>query len=302
MDIEINALRIFVTVMDQKSFSAAAKALKITQPTVSQHIARLESEIKGRLFERVGHSIIPTPLAKELLDFSVPLLENVRSFQDRLQEQRVLPKGLVRYGMPESCQWTPHYRKVMSQIKEFPDLHFKIEIAPSESIIDRILRAELDFGFIVGERITPDLTYERFADEVYSAVATDISFFNPLKNTKDLDGLRLITYPGWEGFFTTWAKACGFEKNIKKLHEPHVYIGTLAGAIHATQEGAGVAILPSHCVAKELQTGKLKEWHPQKKGAIASSPIHIAKRLGDHLPKRSLLILEMLKKSKLELG
>ena len=70
MDLEIRALRIFCQVMQDKSFSEAARSLKITQPTVSQQIAKLEHEYGARLFERIGHEIVPTMAAKELFEFS----------------------------------------------------------------------------------------------------------------------------------------------------------------------------------------------------------------------------------------
>ncbi|OFZ83117.1 MAG: hypothetical protein A2583_12830 [Bdellovibrionales bacterium RIFOXYD1_FULL_53_11] len=273
---------------------------KITQPTVSQQIAKLEERLGGKLFERVGHDVIPTALAQELLVFSSSILDMMDQFEDKLQNGRILPHGTVRYAMPESCQWTPHYIKIMGQIREFPDIRFKIDILPNDAIIKGLIEGHIDFGFVLGEHIHPELRFQKFSDEVYSMVARDKELFHPFQSEAGSSKLRLIMFPGWEPFFSTWARAAGLFKQLKsKLKEPAVHIGSLAGAIHAINAGAGVGIIPSHCVANDLVTGKLYEWKPSRT-MIASSPVFIAKRIGERLPKRVEIIIEMLRLSKHE--
>ena len=297
MDIELYGMRIFCQVMVDKTFSKAAQSLRITQPTVSQQIAKLEDRMGGKLFERVGHDIVPTQLAQDLHAFARPLLESVDEFSEKLQRKRSLPRGPVRYAMPESCQWTPHYRLIMSQIIEVPEINFKIEILPNDLIISGLKGGRIDFGFVVGERIAPELKFQKFSDESYSLVAKSKELLKPI-SAKEFQKLRLITYPGWEGFFNVWAKAHGLWKNLKShIKEPAVEIGTLAGAIHAVQEGAGAAVIPTHCVAQELESKSLYKYDVGKI-TEASSPVYLTKRLGEKLPKRVELVIDMLMRSK----
>src|SRR4051812_24387040 len=135
MDVELYGLRIFYRVMMDKTFSRAAKSLRLTQPTISQQISKLETALQGKLFERVGHEVIPTQLGQELYTFTSSLLETVDQFGEKIQNQRSIPKGPVHYAMPESCQWTPHYRRIMSQIKSLPEITFKIDILTNDQII-----------------------------------------------------------------------------------------------------------------------------------------------------------------------
>jgi DNA-binding transcriptional LysR family regulator len=62
----LTRLRTFVEVYRQRSISGAARALDLTQPAVSQHIASLESAIGRQLFERHAHGVDPTGAADEL--------------------------------------------------------------------------------------------------------------------------------------------------------------------------------------------------------------------------------------------
>jgi DNA-binding transcriptional LysR family regulator len=62
----LTRLRTFVEVYRQRSISAAARALDLTQPAVSQHIASLESAIGRQLFDRHTQGVSPTPAGEEL--------------------------------------------------------------------------------------------------------------------------------------------------------------------------------------------------------------------------------------------
>ncbi len=293
MNVELYGLRIFCQVMQDNTFSKAAKSLKITQPTVSQQIAKLEHNLQGKLFERVGHDLIPTLLANELYGLATNVISTIDEFGDKLQNQQSDPKGLVRYAMPESCQWTLHYKKIMSQIIETPDITFKIDILTNEQIVQSLIEGKIDFGFVVGERLAPELRFQKFSDEAYAVVSRKKEFFKPFSKGGNLKELRLITYPGWELFFELWAKAHGLWKELKpQLIEPAVHIGSLAGALHAIQEGAGVGIVPTQCVAKDLSEKNLFEWKPEKHVTV-TNPVYIAKKVGNILPKRAEVIMSI---------
>ena len=114
--------------------------------------------------------------------------------------------------------------------------------------------------------------------------------------------MRLVTYPGWEIFFSTWANHHGLSaKQLSRISAPVVHIGTLAGAIHAVQQGAGVGIIPTHCVAGELEDKTLMEWNA-KKSERAYNPIYLARRIGERLPKRVETTIDLLVQAKLKDG
>lgn len=61
-----NCARAFLVTLEEGSLSAAAKALNVTQPTISRQVAALEKELGVLLFERVGKSLTPTSSALSL--------------------------------------------------------------------------------------------------------------------------------------------------------------------------------------------------------------------------------------------
>lgn len=299
MDVSTKNFRIFLEVIKCKSFSGAARALKITQPTVSQQIAKLESDVGKVLFERNGHDLIPTDIAHRLASYAESVLDQVDKFNDEVGDVTNNPKGLVRYSMPESCQWTPHFKRIMNQMPTYSEIQYEVEIQPTKTTVDGILAGHYDFGFITGDKLTPELRFEKFSDEVYSCFASDKSIFAPLVN-KDIEQLRVISFPGWELFFTTWMKANGLYKYFKSdMRPPVLYVGTLAGAIHAVKEGAGIAVLPRHCVSPEIENKELFELKIQD--TVASCPIYLCHKVGRPMNRRTELTIELLRKAKKEI-
>src|SRR2546430_11359303 len=63
----IRQLACFVAVVDEGSFTRAARAIGIAQPSLSQHIRALENELSGRLIERLPRGIALTPAGRVLL-------------------------------------------------------------------------------------------------------------------------------------------------------------------------------------------------------------------------------------------
>ncbi|MES9945337.1 MAG: LysR family transcriptional regulator [Candidatus Thiodiazotropha sp.] len=63
-----NLARAFLVTAEEGSLSAAARALELTQPTLSRQVAGLEEELGVALFERVGRGLEITPSGAELLE------------------------------------------------------------------------------------------------------------------------------------------------------------------------------------------------------------------------------------------
>ena len=60
-------LRIFLAVSEAGNLSAAARALRLSQPTVSRRVAALEEQLSARLFDRLPHGLLPTEQGTALL-------------------------------------------------------------------------------------------------------------------------------------------------------------------------------------------------------------------------------------------
>ena len=79
---ELKQLEAFVSVVEEGSFSGAAKRMFLTQPTVSTHIATLEKEMKVKLFERTTKHLSLTEDGRQLFGLASRMLELKKAMQD----------------------------------------------------------------------------------------------------------------------------------------------------------------------------------------------------------------------------
>ena len=86
-------LKIFLTVVEARSFTKAASILGITQPSVSQNIAELEKHLGTRLFDRLRSEVVLLPAGKILKNYAEDILNTYREACTVLEK---MPEFTVR--------------------------------------------------------------------------------------------------------------------------------------------------------------------------------------------------------------
>ncbi len=97
--LNLERLRIFLTVVEEGTYTAAARRLHLSQPAVSQQIRTLEEELGVRLFRRVGRRAVPTYAGQVLAEQARPLLEQARTAQETLAALRGLSLEPLRVAV-----------------------------------------------------------------------------------------------------------------------------------------------------------------------------------------------------------
>lgn len=150
LSVTVRQLEVFKTVVDQGGFSAAAKALDISQPSVSMQIRAIEARTKQRLFERhKGTAPILTAIGRRVYDYAIQVLEqsdrtsaDIRSFQSA--EDNILSFSVQRF-IANNLLSKP--------LTDFAQRNSGIEIianiAALERVRDNILAGETDLGMFM---------------------------------------------------------------------------------------------------------------------------------------------------------
>ena len=86
----------FVTVVELKSFTKAAKQLALSPPRVSEMVRNLEERLGVRLVERTTRSVAPTAAGERLLERLRPVLDEYQSALESTNEFRGKPAGMLR--------------------------------------------------------------------------------------------------------------------------------------------------------------------------------------------------------------
>jgi DNA-binding transcriptional LysR family regulator len=149
--VDIRQLEIFVKVAELGSFSRAAEALFLTQPTVSEHIRTLEDELGVRLLDRLGRGAAVTKGGALLLSYGQRLLalsrearQAMESFQGRMSGDLLVGASTIpgEYILPV----------LIGRFKEkFPDIAITLLIGDSQAVTEWMSEGRAEIG-VVGAR------------------------------------------------------------------------------------------------------------------------------------------------------
>jgi aminoethylphosphonate catabolism LysR family transcriptional regulator len=147
-------LRAFHHAAREGSMLAAARVLKVSQPTVSALVARLEREHGAELFFRRGRRLELTPLGSQLLDVTHRLFELEQEAGDLLSGQRDMRRGQLRISAVGPFNVMPI---LAAFLQRFPGIRVRMNVGDSHEVVQRILGYNSDVGVLVHAEQDPRL-------------------------------------------------------------------------------------------------------------------------------------------------
>ena len=256
---EIRKLEVFCKVVELKSFTRAAEAVLLSQPTVSEHIRSLEEELGQRVIDRLGREAEPTPVGRILYKYAARMLrlhreaiESVEKYGGKLVGRIVIGSGTIpgTYILPGLIG---KFRKQHSSIKA------TLRIAGSQLIATEVLSGKMDLG-VVGARWNEKGLewHEIFSDRLALVVRAE----HPWAERKGINLNELKKEP-----FIFRENGSGTRKVIDKILEDNginstalqevAEIGSTAAIKEAIKTGVGVSILSDKSVEHEVDCGVL---------------------------------------------
>src|SRR5260370_29236054 len=98
--VDVRALRYFVEVISQQSFTRASETLDATQPTISKMVKQLEEEVGAPLLVRSGHGQQLTDAGRLVYARAKGVLQQMETLSVELDELRHLARGELRLRLP----------------------------------------------------------------------------------------------------------------------------------------------------------------------------------------------------------
>ncbi len=147
-NINIEYYRVFCEVAKRLSFSAAATALFITQPAVSQTINALESALGTKLFIRTSKGVSLTQEGEQLLYYVEPALNLFKTGESKINELLKLESGEVKIAAADTI--SKHYlTPYLEQYNRlFPEIKIKVINRTTTECIDLIKSATAEIAFV----------------------------------------------------------------------------------------------------------------------------------------------------------
>lgn len=139
----------FDAVIRHGGFSSAARALKLTQSTVSQAIAALEADVGEALFDRTGRQVTLTEAGTVLFEHAEGVLSALDEARSALERQRDVAAGPLVIGSSDTlATWV--LPPVLARLrKEYPLIELRLDNRPSPAIAEAVATRKLDLGVVM---------------------------------------------------------------------------------------------------------------------------------------------------------
>lgn len=147
-------LAVLLATVKQGSVSAAARTLRISQSTASRRLARLESALSVRLFDRTSEGVLPTDFAERLVPLARLVEGNMADIARLAHGEEVHPRGRVRLALPDgvASAW------LLPMLSEFYDRYpeVAVDLVIGHAVVD-LVRREADIALRFIPPTSPDL-------------------------------------------------------------------------------------------------------------------------------------------------
>ncbi|MEG2803030.1 LysR family transcriptional regulator [Stenotrophomonas sp.] len=255
----LEAMRVFVAVVERNGFSAAAQALDMSTAGVTRQVAALEKRLSTRLLNRTTRRVSPTSTGAAYYAQCVQLLAQFDALEAGIGAQALAPSGLLRinapvsYGIARLAPLLAGYRARHPQVT--------LELSLSDRLVDMV-----EEGFDVALRITrqpgPALIARKLADTCITLCAAPayLAVHGRPQHPDDLAGHECLGYSYW-GDGDRWT-----------LRGPEGEVGvTVQGGLRANNgevlreaalAGMGIILQPDFLVAEALADGRLERLLP----------------------------------------
>jgi DNA-binding transcriptional LysR family regulator len=282
--LDLHRLEIFCKVAELKSFSLAAEALLLSQPTVSEHIRSLEEMAGEKLLDRLGRQVQLTPAGKILHRYALKLLNLREEARQALADYRGELAGRLFIGA-STIPGSYLLPQLIGAFKaKHPAIQITLKIANTAAIGELVLKGEAGLGLVGSKWPEKRLGFEEvYTDELTLAVSPE----HPFARRREVEPGELYEQP-----FIVRERGSGTQMAVQDILAAHgLEFARLKAAAQMPNTEAvrqsikarvGIGILSRLAVAADLEYGALVA--VAIRGVALRRPIYLVQRLGRDLP------------------
>lgn len=291
-DMQLGSLELFCAAAELSSFTAAAKAARVTPAAVSRSIARLEERLGARLFVRTTRSIRLTDAGKAYAERCRRALEDLADAEREVGRRQSVATGLVRVSVPT----TYGHHRLLPRMGAFRARHpgIRVDLHLSNRNIDFL---EEDFDLAVRVRAQPDSTMVvRKLEDAELVLVAAPSYVARAGMPRDVIALAAHECIQFElpssGRPIPWPLVVGGVETQVVTKGSIACAEDVLGGVSLALAGVGIFQAYRFVVAEALESGRLLEVLPETRGA--SRPFNVLYPHARRLPTRVKAFLDFL--------
>ena len=157
--------RIILTVIREGSFTAAAKALSLTQPTLSQTVRQIETQLGDSIFVRGRSAISLTPAGELYVQAARRMVQAETQLKESLSLLRGRAEGTLRLGVSvyRAAELLPQI--LNDFLSAYPEVRLEVYEDDVDKLEQMLIHGELDMALLTAQKQHPQLEYRQIASE-----------------------------------------------------------------------------------------------------------------------------------------
>lgn len=253
-------LRTFVNIVEQGSLSAAARALRISQPAVTKQVQRMEAELGLSLLVRGPQRQVElTPAGQRLLAFAQETLARFDAFREEMASLQAIGQGTLTLAA-STIPGEHLLPGLLAAFRaEYPQVAVQMSIADTAETAAKLLTDEADVGVIGSAVAQPGLCLERLvSDQVVLIVPPDHPLAGRAEVTvEELQGQPFILREEGSGTRRSVTEALAAAGASLPSGDVVMKLGSTQAIIQAVEQGLGLGFVSARACAQAEAAGRL---------------------------------------------
>ncbi|TWH75912.1 DNA-binding transcriptional LysR family regulator [Azomonas agilis] len=250
---QLEDMRLFVTVLECKSFTAAAEQSGLSKQFVSRRLMQLEARLGVRLINRSTRRLDVTPLGQAYYESAKKILREVEDAEQAISQQRATPRGALRLSAPMSFGTLYLSTLLPGFLERYPEISIELDL--SDRRVD-MLDEGYDMAVRIGVLADSSLVARPLgaSDMVTCCSPSYLNRKGTPQEPADLAQHECLLYGHSKSVEWVYRNQ-GQPERINVRGRYRVNNGELIG--DAAVAGLGVALLPTFIVGRHLESGAL---------------------------------------------
>ena len=233
---DLAALRIFKTVVEQGGINKAAAKLHRVPSNVTTRVKQLEEQLGSKLFLRSGRGLALSSEGKVLLSYADRLLQISSEAEAALRNRK--PRGTLRIGALESTSAT-RLPPILSRYHlRYPEVQMELVTGTSGALVARVHKGEIEAAFVAEPFAADGLEMQAaFSEEL---VLITPRSFPRVRSPKDIGGRTVIAFANGCSYrkrLESWLGAARTSSRVMEFQSYHAILACVAA-------GTGMAVVP----------------------------------------------------------
>lgn len=254
----LHLFRLFAAVAKAGSFSRAADALYLSQPSVSKGVRDFEAQVGSRLLERRGPGgVTLTEAGSLLMRHATALFAAERAAEEELAALRGLHRGTLAVGASTTVA-TYHLPAILGAFHQrHPEIELRLTSANTREIADLLSARELDIALVEGPVEDPGIEVRPWRQEEMVLIAAPAHRLarasDPVPTAAIAEEIVIVREPG----SGTRDVALAALEAHRIVPRSVLEVGSTEAIKQIVAGGLGIAIVSAAAAADQIALGKL---------------------------------------------